>query len=94
MPRKELRNKKRIKLKLNNLKQEKENESNLMLESILKYISPEIKYNKFKYKNIIYSVGDGIVIKKKSQFIIAKICKIIPINGILKFRYWPSKEVQ
>ena len=85
-----------IKKKKLTLKSKKESEEKYekKLEKILNFISPDTKYMKFKYKTNLYSVGDNIIIKSNDDYQVARIQRIIPINGILKFRYWPSIEVE
>lgn len=68
--------------------------ASLKLEKTLKYISAEKNYKKIKYKDVIYSIGDNVIIKNHLDFYVAKITKIIPFNGILKISYWPTIEIE
>lgn len=64
------------------------------LQKIRKFVSAEILYSKIKYKNMLYSLGDNVIIRTDFDYYIAKIIRIIPINGIMKYRYWPTIEIK
>lgn len=66
----------------------------IKMKKIRKYVSADIPYTKIKYKDTIYSIGDNVMIRTYSDFCIAKIIKIIPMNGIMKFRYWPTIQIK
>jgi len=63
------------------------------LKIIKKFVSFNTHYKKLKYKNIIYTIGDHVLIKTNTDFFIAKITRIVPLNGIMKYRYWPTIEI-
>lgn len=87
-----LRRRKKLAMKK---KLENKEKAKLRMEKTLKYISPHLHYKKIKYKKNIYSIGDNIIIKNNNNdFYVAKITKIIPLNGIKKFSYWPSIEIE
>jgi hypothetical protein len=66
------------------------------LQRIKKLISPTISYDKIKYRNEVYSIGDCVIIKDEIEesFLIGKIVKIIQTNGFKKIPYWPTIQVQ
>jgi hypothetical protein len=65
------------------------------LERIRKIVSPDITYNKIKYKNDIFSLGDCLMIRDVNEgVLIGKLTKIIPSGGISKYPYWPTIQVQ
>ena len=52
------------------------------------------EYKKLKYKNIIYKIGDTIIVKDSTTSeLICKLMKIIPKNGNLEKPDWPMIEV-
>ena len=49
----------------------------------------------FKINNEVYSVGECVQIFDEGQeHLVAKIIKILPANGIQKYSYWPTIEIQ
>ena len=51
-------------------------------------------YNKIKYKDELYALGDFLVLSdSKEGSYIAQLIKIFPSGGIAKYHYWPSIEV-
>ncbi len=64
------------------------------LQKIKNFVSTNRTYTKIKYKNKIYSIGGNVIIKTINDFYIVKIIKIIPVNGIMKYRYWPTIEIK
>ncbi len=65
------------------------------LVKIRKIVSPDLIYNKIKFRNEIYSIGDHLMIRdEKEGFLIAKLIKINQTGGLDKYSYWPSILVQ
>lgn len=65
------------------------------LEKIYKIVSPDAFYNKLKYQSEIYNIGDCILVNdSKEGFLVAKLLKIIQLNGFEKYPYWPTIQVQ
>jgi len=69
-------------------------ENKKKLEQVKNVIDINTTYTKFKYNGEIYSVGDDVQIcDYSSEYLIAKIVKIHTTNGIMKYSYWPTIEV-
>jgi hypothetical protein len=65
------------------------------IQKIQKIVSPNVNYNKIKYKSDIYSIGDYLMVRDVNDgFLIGKLIKIIQFNGMKKYPYWPSIQVQ
>lgn len=66
---------------------------------IYKMLHPKVPYQKFKYNNNTYQIGDDLLIKldynsNEISHSIAKLVRIIPQNGIPNNPTWPSIEVE
>jgi hypothetical protein len=76
-------------IKKNNIKK------NSRLKRIRKIISLNVTYNKIKFKNNLYSISDSIFVKDQyGNNVIAKIKKILKLNGFKKYPFWPTIEVE
>lgn len=65
------------------------------MQNIRKIVSLDQPYKKIKYKNEIYTLGDVLLIRDVSEgFLIGKLIKVIPSNGIKKYPWWPTIQVQ
>ena len=67
------------------------------IDIVSQIVNPEIIYKKIKYKNEIYNVDDCLLIKDplvSEGYLIARLLQIIPMDGIEKYPYWPSIQVQ
>jgi hypothetical protein len=66
------------------------------MQKIKKLISPNIAYNKIKYKNEIFSIGDCLLIRDEGDdsYLIGKLVKINQFNGYKKYPYWPTIQIQ
>jgi hypothetical protein len=65
------------------------------MQKIRKIVSPEINYNKVKYKSEVYTIGDCLLIRDVNDgFLIAKLVKIVQCNGLKKYPWWPTIQVQ
>jgi hypothetical protein len=66
-------------------------------DMVLQIINPTVGYKKIKYRNEVYTVNDCLLIRDplvKDGYLIARLLQIIPTNGIEKYPYWPSIQVQ
>ncbi len=67
----------------------------LKIQRIRKIISPDITYNKIKYKNDIFSLGDCLLVRNENEgFLIGKLIKVIQEGGLKKYPYWPTIQIQ
>jgi hypothetical protein len=67
------------------------------IDLVSQIVSPSLGYKKIKYKNAVYSVDDCLLIRDplvNEGYLIAKLLQIIPMDGIEKYPYWPSIQVQ
>jgi hypothetical protein len=66
------------------------------IEKIKAIVCPKTNYYRLKYKNKFYSVGDFVLLNEKGrdEYVIAKLLRIVPINGIRRYSFWPTMEVQ
>jgi len=64
------------------------------LEKVQKIVDYGKEYTKIKFKQDIYSVGDNLLIRDFDGFLVGKLTRIITYNGIKKYPYWPTIEVQ
>ena len=65
------------------------------LEKIKKIVSPDVIYNKIKFKSEIYRIGDAVLVRDLNEgFLAAKLTRIIQCNGFKKYPFWPTIEVQ
>lgn len=68
---------------------------NQKLQKIRKIVSPEVNYNKVKFRDEIYSIGDYLMIREENDgFLVGKLVKIVQSGGIKKYPYWPTIQVQ
>jgi hypothetical protein len=67
----------------------------IKLQKLKKLISPEMNYNRIKFKNEIYSIGDILMIRDINDgVLIGKLLKIVPQGGNRKYSHWPTVQVQ
>ena len=64
--------------KLNELAKNKQG-----LEKLKKYVDSELSYDSIKFRNIIFNIGDVLLIQASEENLIGELIKIIPTNGIL-----------
>ncbi len=58
-------------------------------------MSPDINYNKIKYKSDIFALGDFLMIRDVNDgFLIGKLIKVVQTGGFKKYPYWPTIQVQ
>jgi hypothetical protein len=71
------------------------NKISLKLCKIKKYININETYSKIKFKQDYFSIGDNLMVRDFNEnFLVAKLSKIIPVNGNKKYPYWPTIEVE
>jgi hypothetical protein len=71
------------------------NKISLKLSKIKKYININETYTKIKFKQDYFSIGDNLMVRDFNEnFLVAKLSKIIPVNGNKKYPYWPTIEVE
>ena len=75
--------------KLNELAKNKQG-----LEKIKKYVDPELSYDSIKFRNIIFKIGDVLLIQASEENLIGELIKIIPTNGIKEYPFWPTIQVK
>jgi len=94
---------KKLKLKLNKNKNIETNSINLItildsnhkLARVKSLITDGIDYNKVKYRDNIYKVGDVLIIREPTEgYLIGRLVKIHTTNGSKKYVYWPTIEVE
>lgn len=69
--------------------------TNSKTQQIKKLVSMSTAYNKIKYKDEVYSLGDNILIRDTNDgFLIGKLVKIIQANAFKKYPYWPAIQIQ
>lgn len=101
LSKKVLRNRKRLKVnsKQINLNKPYYNLGELSKkEKINRIVSSDKIYSKIKFKNEIYCLNDYVLIRppesSDKNYLIGKILSVIAFNGISKYSYWPSVEIQ
>ena len=75
--------------KLNELAKNKQG-----LEKLKKYVDSESSYDSIKFRNIIFHLGDVLLIQASEENLIGELIKIIPTNGIKEYPFWPAIQVK
>ena len=75
--------------KLNELAKNKQG-----LEKLKKYIDSDLNYDSIKFRNIIFKIGDVLLIQASEENLIGELIKIIPTNGIKEYPFWPTIQVK
>ena len=75
--------------KLNELAKNKQG-----LEKLKKYVDSELSYDSIKFRNIIFNIGDVLLIQASEENLIGELTKIIPTNGIKEYPFWPAIQVK
>jgi hypothetical protein len=89
--------KKRSKDEGENLKTKDSNSSknSEKLEKIQKFLNLSKNYQKIKFKQDFYSIGDNLMVRDLNEcFLVAKLVRIISTGGNRKYPYWPTIEVE
>ena len=64
------------------------------LEELKKYVDSEATYGSIKFRNIIFKLGDVLLIQASEENLIGELVKIIPTNGIKEYPFWPTIQVK
>ena len=64
------------------------------LEKLKKFVNPNLTYDSIKFRNIIFKIGDVLLIQASEENLIGELIKIIPINGIKEYPFWPTVQVK
>ena len=64
------------------------------LEELKKYVDSEATYGSIKFRNIIFNLGDVLLIQASEENLIGELVKIIPTNGIKEYPFWPTIQVK
>ena len=75
--------------KLNELSKNKQS-----LEKLKKYVDSNLTYDSIKFRDMIFKVGDVLLIQASEENLIGELIKIIPINGIKEYPFWPTVQVK
>ena len=75
--------------KLNELSKNKQG-----LEKLKKYVNNNFTYNSVKFRDIVYKLGDVLLIQSTQENLIGELIKIIPINGVKEYPFWPTVQVK
>ena len=75
--------------KLNELLKDKQS-----LDKLKKYVDNNLSYDSIKFRNIIFKIGDVLLIQASNENLIGELIKIIPENGIKEYPFWPSIQVK
>ena len=75
--------------KLNELSKNKQG-----LEKLKKYVDSNLSYDSIKFRDIIFKIGDVLLIQASEENLIGELIKIIPINGIKEYPFWPTVQVK
>ena len=75
--------------KLNELSKNKQG-----LEKLKKYVNSNLSYDNIKFRDIIYKIGDVLLIQASEENLIGELIKIIPVNGIKEYPFWPTVQVK
>ena len=75
--------------KLNELAKNKQN-----LEKLKKYVDSKLSYDSIKFRDIIFKLGDVLLIQASEENLIGELIKIIPEGGIKEYPFWPTVQVK
>ena len=75
--------------KLNELSKDKQG-----LEKLKKYVDSNLSYDSIKFREIIFKLGDVLLIQAPEENLIGELIKIIPINGLKEYPFWPTIQVK
>ena len=64
------------------------------LEKLKKFVDSNLTYDSIKFRNIIFKIGDVLLIQASEEHLIGELIKIIPINGIKEYPFWPTIQVK
>ena len=75
--------------KLNELSKDKQG-----LEKLKQYVDSSLSYDSIKFREIIFKIGDVLLIQSPEENLIGELIKIIPINGLKEYPFWPTVQVR
>ena len=75
--------------KLNELSKNKES-----LEKLKEYVDSNLSYDRIKFRDMIFNIGDVLLIQSAEENLIGELVKIIPSNGIKEYPFWPTVQVK
>lgn len=53
-----------------------------------------MNYKKLKFREHVFIIGDTLLVRNNIEgYLIGKLTKILPVNGIKKYSNWPTIEV-
>mmetsp|Transcript_18230 Transcript_18230/g.20404 ORF Transcript_18230/g.20404 Transcript_18230/m.20404 type:complete len:81 (-) Transcript_18230:341-583(-) len=53
------------------------------------------KFSKIKFQNIVYNVGDDLIILDGNRnFLVGRLKEVIPFGGLKEYEEWPCIRVQ
>ena len=64
------------------------------LEKLKKYVDSNLSYDSIKFRDIIFKLGDVLLIQASEENLIGELIKIIPSNGIKEYPFWPTVQVK
>ena len=64
------------------------------LEKLKKYVDSNLSYDSIKFRDIIFKLGDVLLIQASEENLIGELIKIIPANGIKEYPFWPTVQVK
>ena len=64
------------------------------LEKLKKYVDSTLSYDSIKFRDIIFKIGDVLLIQSSDENLIGELIKIIPSNGIKEYPFWPTVQVK
>ena len=64
------------------------------LEKLKKYVDTSLSYDSIKFRDIIFKIGDVLLIQSSDENLIGELIKIIPSNGIKEYPFWPTVQVK
>ena len=64
------------------------------LEKLKKYVDSNLSYDSIKFRNIVFKIGDVLLIQASEENLIGELIKIIPVNGIKEYPFWPTVQVR
>ena len=64
------------------------------LEKLKKYVDSNLSYDSIKFRDIVFKLGDVLLIQAPEENLIGELIKIIPVNGIKEYPFWPTVQVK
>ena len=64
------------------------------LEKLKKFVDANLTYDSLKFRNIVFNIGDVLLIQAPEEDLIGELIKILPINGKKEYPFWPTVQVK